>query len=155
TAARAAELGAREIQLLRYKPAGRADDATYLDRRLQPSDVRALWPAIERLVAAKHLRVRIDCAMGPLLSAALLEPVPDAARALASLGVFGCEAARHLGALTADGDVAACSFFSLDGLIAIGKGSDERAPRSADLASTWDTAPALMRLRAYHAAPPE
>jgi pyrroloquinoline quinone biosynthesis protein E len=152
TAERAAELGAGEIQLLRYKPAGRAEGAGYAERRLGPEQVRALWPAIERLVAAGRLRVRIDCAMVPLLSEALLEAVRDAPRALAALGVFGCEAARHLGALTAGGEAAACSFFSL-----------ARAPlsplglqrRGRDLASTWDGDPDLRRLRAYHAAPPE
>jgi hypothetical protein len=50
--------------------------------------------------------------MVPLLSEAL-SALPRAAEVLAALGVFGCEAARHLGALTAQGGVAACSFFSV------------------------------------------
>jgi pyrroloquinoline quinone biosynthesis protein E len=154
TAARAVELGAREIQLLRYKPAGRADDAGYADRRLSPEQVRALWPAIHALATRsapdRKLRVRIDCAMVPLLSEALLEAVPDAPAALAALGVFGCEAARHLGALTVEGDPAACSFFSLaTAPQMLGRGA-ERA-----LASTWDDRADLARIRAYHAAPPE
>jgi len=142
TAARAAELGAGEIQLLRYKPAGRADDATYDERRLAPDQQRALWPAIERLVAMKRLRVRIDCAMVPLLSEALPAAVADPAAALGKLGVFGCEAARHLGALTVDGEAAPCSFLGprADAPIALGP----RAPTAA-----------LDALRAYHAAPPE
>ena len=37
TARRAEALGAREIQLLRYKPAGRAADASYLATRLSPA----------------------------------------------------------------------------------------------------------------------
>jgi radical SAM protein with 4Fe4S-binding SPASM domain len=163
TAARAAELGAGEIQLLRYKPAGRADGADYEGRRLDPGQVRALWGAVEQLVAAKRLRVRIDCAMVPLLSESLLEAfhdggdphtpatgVPDAAGALAKLGVFGCEAARHLGALTVGGEVAACSFFSLAQPQPVALRT-----RSRGLATTWDGEPALARLRAYHAAPPE
>ena len=80
TAARAAELGAGEIQLLRYKPAGRAGDGSYAERRLPDGAGRALWQVIARLVAAKRLRVRIDCAMVPLLSEALMEAVPDARR---------------------------------------------------------------------------
>jgi pyrroloquinoline quinone biosynthesis protein E len=152
TASRAADLGAGEIQLLRYKPAGRADDAGYDARRLTADQARALWPAIERLVAARRLRVRIDCAMVPLLSDALLDSVPDAAKALASLGVFGCEAARNLGALTALGHPAPCSFFSLpgrgEGLVPLG-----RAPRA--IAAAWDEGEALARFRAYHAAPAE
>ena len=151
TAARVAELGAGEIQLLRYKPAGRADDPSYAERRLSPVEVSALWPAIERLVAARTLRVRIDCAMVPLLSEALIAAVPDPARTLAALGVFGCEAARHLGALTVHGDAAACSFFAhAPGSAPLSLG---RTPR--DLATTWDDGPALTALRAYHAAPAE
>jgi MoaA/NifB/PqqE/SkfB family radical SAM enzyme len=165
TAARAAELGAGEIQLLRYKPAGRADDAGYEGHRLEPEQVRALWPAIEALCARpqerSRLRVRIDCAMVPLLSEALLEAVPDAPRALAALGVFGCEAARHLGALTVNGDAAACSFFSLAAPVT--KGGDPQNPPalvalrlpSRDLGATWDGDAGLAGLRAYHAAPPE
>lgn len=157
TAARVAELGAGELQLLRYKPAGRADDPSYAERCLSPEEVGALWPAIARLVAMKRLRVRIDCAMVPLLSEALLAAVPDPARTLASLGVFGCEAARHLGALTVHGEAAACSFFSH----ARGSGGDaplplSQGPRGArDLATTWDAGPDLAALRAYHADPPE
>ena len=157
TAARAAELGAGEIQLLRYKPAGRADDDGYAERRLEPSQVRALWPAIEALVATR-LRVRIDCAMVPLLSEALLAAVPDAARALAALGVFGCEAGRHLGALTVRGAAAACSFFSLTtrepAPIALARSAAPAEP-ARDLAATWDRDAGLARLRAYHAAPAE
>jgi len=153
TAACAVELGAGEIQLLRYKPAGRADDAGYVERRLDPEQVRALWPAIEALCFSSRLRVRIDCAMVPLLSEALLEAVPDAPRALAALGVFGCEAARHLGALTVNGDAAACSFFSLMPSAPLAL---RRSSRS--LGSIWDgdaDLNGLAGLRAYHAAPPE
>jgi pyrroloquinoline quinone biosynthesis protein E len=152
TAARVADLGAGEIQLLRYKPAGRADDAGYDERRLAPAEVGALWPAIERLIAAGRLRVRIDCAMVPLLSEALLAAVPDPAATLAKLGVFGCEAARHLGALTVEGRPAGCSFFSLSAPL-LRPGGEPRAV--ASLADAWDGAPDLGALRAYHAAPAE
>ncbi len=157
TAARAAALGAGEIQLLRYKPAGRADDAGYAEHRLPDGAGRALWTIISRLVEARRLRVRIDCAMVPLLSEALIAAVPDAAAALAALGVFGCEAARHLGALTAAGDAAACSFFPLSAgeprLLPLPRATS--AAIAPDLASTWDRRPDLAALRAYHAAPPE
>lgn len=160
TAARVAALGAGELQLLRYKPAGRADDPGYDAHRLPAEDVRALWPTIERLVARSSLRVRIDCAMVPLLSEALIAAVPDAPRALAALGVFGCEAARHLGALTVSGEAAACSFFSIvktpslpageEGLISLSRSTPgERG------VSSWDTQTDLARLRAYHTSPPE
>lgn len=135
----AADLGAGEVQLLRYKPAGRADAADYEARRLSPAQVDALWPAITRVIARKRIRVRIDCAMVPLLSQGLLATVPDAPRALATLGVFGCEAGRHLGAVRVDGSAAPCSLFSV--------------PTSAPIQLRGRTE--LDALRAYHAAPPE
>jgi pyrroloquinoline quinone biosynthesis protein E len=164
TAERVADLGASEIQLLRYKPAGRADDPGYASRRLAPDQVGALWPAIEALVAARRLRVRIDCAMVALLSESLLEAVPDAARALGSLGVFGCEAARHLGALRATGEPAACSFFSLARPATIPLRREPSSPAAspaaspsgtAELGRAWDQDEDLAALRAHHAAPPE
>jgi radical SAM protein with 4Fe4S-binding SPASM domain len=155
TAARAAELGAGEIQLLRYKPAGRADDASYAERRLHPEQVREIWPTVARLVKRGDLRVRIDCAMVSLLSESLLDAVPDAAATLASLGVFGCEAARHLGAMTSTGEPAACSFFTIprrnDTVAALTK----RPTPHLSLSDAWDTSSSLTRLRAYHAEPAE
>ena len=69
--------------------------------------MNALWPALAQVVATGRLRVRIDCAMVPLLSPALASIGPDRVR---SLGVFGCEAARNLGALDVTGAPAPCSF---------------------------------------------
>lgn len=107
TAERAADLGAVEMQLLRYKPAGRAASPDYLDRRLTPEQAAGLWQGISDVVAARRLRVRIDCAMVPLLSPALAAIGPETVR---SLGVFGCEAARNLGACAVDGAPSPCSF---------------------------------------------
>ena len=148
-----ATLGAGEIQLLRYKPAGRAAGDSYEGRRLLPEQVSALWPTIRRIIAQRRLRVRIDCAMVPLLSASLLDE-GHAPALLEALGVFGCEAARHLGAMRADGCAAACSFFSLptrDAPLTLTRPPSPARP----LAATWDDDPDLARFRAYHAAPPE
>src|SRR5262249_17895653 len=108
-------------------------------RRLTPDQVAALWPAIERIAKRKVVRLRIDCAMVPLLSLGLI-PAFEASE-LEALGVFGCEAARHLGALDVGGSAAPCSFLPAGA-----------APASA-LAEAWDTAPHLAELRAYHAEP--
>jgi radical SAM protein with 4Fe4S-binding SPASM domain len=92
--------------------------------------------------------------MVPLLSSALLASVPSAAETLSALGVFGCEAARHLGALCADGSVAPCSLFSVPQTltpIRLRKRSGE-APR---VAVAWDEDSELAAFRAYHASPPE
>jgi MoaA/NifB/PqqE/SkfB family radical SAM enzyme len=109
TLARAQSHGAREAQLLRYKPAGRAAKLDYLVKRLTREQVDSLGPLVERIVCKMHpsgFRVRIDCAMVSLMSDVFL----DRARELAALGVFGCEAGSALAAVRADGRDAPCSF---------------------------------------------
>lgn len=150
TSERVADKGAREIQLLRYKPGGRAAAPSYPARRLTPEQIDLLWPAIKHIAEIGRLRIRIDCALLPLLSSALATE-PDIARRLASFGVFGCEAARHLAGLRADGTVSPCSFFSSEPpLVTL---SSRPAPQ-ASLAA-WSSAAELEAIRAYHASPPE
>ncbi len=140
TARHVRSLGAREMQLLRYKPAGRAASPEYLARRLTPAQARALGPTLRALVAEHggDLSFRIDCALVPLVA----EAFPDPA-VLARFGVFGCEAGRHLAAVRRDGSVAGCSF-------ATESGGHTRA-----LGVTWTTDPALEAFRAFVRAPPE
>ncbi len=114
TLRRARSLGAREAQLLRYKPAGRAASLDYLARRLTDAQARGLGPLLRELARdlchpdADDFHIRIDCALVPFLSAdATLAGDP---RELARFGVFGCEAAGALAAVTVDGRVAPCSF---------------------------------------------
>ena len=100
-------LGARELQLLRYKPAGRAASLDYLARRLTPAQCDALGETLRALAPTlgEGFSVRVDCALVPLVSRAL----PDAAT-LARFGVFGCEAGGHLGSVRRDGTAGGCSF---------------------------------------------
>jgi radical SAM protein with 4Fe4S-binding SPASM domain len=107
TLARARERGAREAQLLRYKPAGRAKSLHYLARRLSAEQIDAFPSALRELVnALPGLRLRIDCALVPFLSS---DPSFDAA-ALEKWGVFGCEAGAALAAQRVDGAMLPCSF---------------------------------------------
>jgi radical SAM protein with 4Fe4S-binding SPASM domain len=109
TVAHARALGASEAQLLRYKPAGRAASLDYLARRLTPAQSAGLGPLIRRLATAHpDLRIRIDCALVPFLSADP-ELANDPER-LERWGVFGCEAAGALAAVRVDGRSAPCSF---------------------------------------------
>jgi radical SAM protein with 4Fe4S-binding SPASM domain len=108
TLRRARELGASEAQLLRYKPQGRARSIDYLGKRLSPVQARALGPLL-RSLSKEHagaMRIRIDCALVPFLSA---DP-SIAAEDLRRWGVLGCEAGALLGATRIDGTRLPCSF---------------------------------------------
>ena len=112
TVARAVSLGATDVQLLRYKPAGRARTLDYLEKRLAPEQAVGLGALLRELTTAHEgqARVRIDCALVPFLSAdAELSARPDD---LARWGIFGCEAGQLLGAATIDGRLAPCSFLA-------------------------------------------
>ena len=146
TLARARSLGAREAQLLRYKPAGRAASLDYLARRLSPAQGRALGPMLRALAADAArdapgaFHVRIDCALIPFLSA---DPeLAGRADDLTRLGIFGCEAGGALAAVRVDGLVAPCSFAAPTTL------------RATDLPRRTEDAE-LARWRAWNAAPAE
>ncbi|MDP2304844.1 MAG: radical SAM protein [Pseudomonadota bacterium] len=82
--------GARDIQLLRLKPAGRAT-AAYLDRRLTAAQGWALWPRARDLVEAHPgVTFRVDCSLVPFLAAHGLDP--ERMRAFAFLGCHGGDA---------------------------------------------------------------
>ncbi len=142
TARHVRALGARELQVLRYKPAGRAASLEYLARRLTLAQREGIAEALRRLADehGEELSIRIDCATVPLLSTALTD-----AKALERFGVFGCEAGRHLGAVRRDGSLSGCSFVtdSLD------DASD--APMSA----RWETSRELTRFRESVSSPAE
>jgi radical SAM protein with 4Fe4S-binding SPASM domain len=139
TLERARTLGAIEAQLLRYKPAGRAARLDYLDRRLTPDQALAFAPFLRAYVARpKRLRVRIDCALVPFLSA---DRSIDPER-VRRLGILGCEAGSALAAVRSDGRIAPCSF------------ADPCDLGAEDFAS-FEHDPTLARFRAHAASPPE
>lgn len=142
TAEHLADLGVGELQLLRFKPRGRAARAAYRDKRLTSKQVQALWTVIKSIVDRRRLSVRIDCALVPLLSEALV-CLDEPAQILASLGVFGCEAGRHLGAVDAHGRTMACSF------------SEGSRHDGGDLVQAWSSDHELEQFRRYHANPEE
>src|SRR5262249_59569119 len=59
TVARAEALGAREAQLLRYKPKGRAESASYLATRLSPEQIEGLLPLLSLVSADRTIALRI------------------------------------------------------------------------------------------------
>ncbi len=147
TLERARAHGAREGQLLRYKPAGRAASLDYLARRLTPEQARDLGPTLRRLAErpgcddGAPFRIRIDCALVPFLSA---DPTIDAA-SLVRFGVLGCEAGAALAAVRVDGRVAPCSF------------AEPAASVAADLAAPARGRgdPVLDEWRSWNESPPE
>lgn len=143
TIRRAASLGASEVQLLRYKPQGRARALDYLAKRLTAEQARSLGPLLREL-AAEHegrTRIRIDCALVPFLSAdAEIASRPDQ---LVRWGVLGCEAGDRLGATKVDGRVSPCSFTAPTDL------------HVEQIAGGWSREAGLAPFRAYAAAPAE
>ncbi|MDP2314928.1 MAG: radical SAM protein [Pseudomonadota bacterium] len=101
----AVDAGARDIQLLRLKPAGRAV-AGYLDRRLTPEQGWALWPRARALVEAHPgVTFRVDCSLVPFLAAHGVDP--ERMRAFAFLGCHGGDA---LVSVDPSGNEHPCSF---------------------------------------------
>ena len=142
TLRRAFELGAREAQLLRYKPAGRAKRLDYLARRLTPDQVERFGPLLRELARdLPELRLRIDCALVPFLVDDAELARPDL---LARWGVLGCEAGAALAATRVDGRVLPCSF---------------AAPTAIDARDVagpgWEDDALLAQFRAFPANPPE
>lgn len=144
TIGRARSLGAREAQLLRYKPAGRAASLDYFALRLSPEQARALGPTLRQLATdltsndasglatdGDGFGLRLDCALVPFLSAdAELAANPSA---LTRFGVFGCEAGDALAAVDSQGSVSPCSFAPATSLgardLATGYASDAELAR--------------------------
>ncbi len=144
TVARAHALGAREAQLLRYKPAGRAKSLDYLARRLSPEQRAELPAALRRLAlrpGAADFRVRIDCALVPFLStdAELYSRPGD----LVAAGVLGCEAGAALAAARVDGLLAPCSF------------AEPSAARTQDVGRDYAADATMRRYREFAQSAPE
>jgi radical SAM protein with 4Fe4S-binding SPASM domain len=143
TIRRAAALGASEVQLLRYKPQGRARTLDYLAKRLTPGQARQLGPLLRELAVEHeaHVRIRIDCALVPFLSADA--DIASRPEDLVRWGVLGCEAGDLLGATRVDGRVAPCSFTPPSSL------------HVEQLARGWSAEPGFAPYRAYSASPPD
>ncbi len=93
-----------EIELLRFKPAGRGARA-FVEHTCSDAQHRAFLPTV--LAAARHhrIRTRVDCSYTPMLA----HHQPDRAL-LAKLAVYGCTGGDFLIGAKASGLVTACSF---------------------------------------------
>jgi radical SAM protein with 4Fe4S-binding SPASM domain len=114
-----------------------------LTKRLAPEQAAGLGTLFREL-AAEHegrVRIRIDCALVPFLSAdAEIAARPEE---LARWGVLGCEAGNLLASTRVDGKVAPCSFTAPSEL------------HVDELASGWAGDARLAAFRGYSKAPEE
>lgn len=133
----AGERGLSEVEVLRYKPAGRGGTG-YHDARCTPEQHARLVPLLQELSVRHGVTAKIDCSLVPMLCAH--EPPPEL---LTSLGTYGCEAGNVLLGVRADGRVAGCSFLPPTAL----------SVRRLDRGFAAD--PALERLRTWHHRAPE
>jgi len=93
-----------EVELLRFKPAGRGARA-YNELRCTDEQHRAFLPTVLAAARRHRVRVKVDCSYTPMLA----HHKPDRAL-LAELAVYGCTGGDFLVGAKPDGRLTACSF---------------------------------------------
>ncbi len=96
--------GIHNVELLRYKPSGRATD-DYEEHGMSQSQLNGLAEQIERWTHIKGLSLRLDCSLTPFLASAGW-PVEN----MRKFGWSGCDAGNMLASVDPSGHVHACSF---------------------------------------------
>jgi radical SAM protein with 4Fe4S-binding SPASM domain len=122
-----------EVELLRYKPAGRGARA-YEEHRCTDAQHRAFLPAVLGLARRHRLRVRVDCSYTPML--AHHDPGPEL---LQKLAVYGCAGGDFLIGAKASGVMTACSFAA----------PPPGRPAVTDLPGYWERDGAFGAFRAW------
>jgi radical SAM protein with 4Fe4S-binding SPASM domain len=93
-----------EIELLRFKPSGRAN-GLYNKHRLSPDQNRSVYPLFQKLAELYKVKTKIDCSFVPML---VFHRPP--AELLEAHCVCGCEAGNFLLGAHSDGRICGCSF---------------------------------------------
>ena len=105
--AHARQRGASEIELLRFKPAGRgARLEVYRNMRCTDEQHKALLPTVLGLSKRHRTHVRLDCSFTPMV--VHHRPAPELVR---YLSIYGCAGGDLLVATRASGQLSGCSFF--------------------------------------------
>ena len=125
-----------EVELLRFKPAGRGA-AAFAGLTCSDSQHRAFWPAVARAARRHRVRIRVDCSYTPMLVHHRLER-----RLLERLAVYGCIAGDFLVGARANGSMSACSFAP----VAPGR------PKLDELGSYWGREGAFGPFRSWREA---
>ena len=133
----AANKGVSEIELLRFKPSGRAV-ALYARHKTTPEQNRMMYPFFQRLSQESGVKTKIDCSFLPMLC--YHRPPLEWLEAYC---VCGCEAGNFLIGARSDGRICGCSFLpSLDLTV-------------FDLPEAWAGAPEFRRYRRWRETAPE
>jgi radical SAM protein with 4Fe4S-binding SPASM domain len=98
------ELGVRDLELLRFKPAGRGK-ALFDRLDLTPRQAAGLFPRVMSLGRRYRLRVRMDCSFTPHVCSAGFPP-----EVLFKMGLAGCVGGSWLVGVDPQGRLGGCSF---------------------------------------------
>lgn len=129
----AAEHGVVDMELLRFKPAGRGR-AEYLSRRMTPDQRLALLPRALELSEEHGVPIKLDCSSTPFVCCH--EPDPERLRAF---DVLGCIGGISLLGIDDQGRTGACSFYPHEETDVL------------ELSQTWEQADAYPEFRDYPA----
>lgn len=129
----AAKRKLNEVELLRFKPAGRGIQA-FASMTCSDAQHRAFLPKVLGGAKRHRLRIRVDCSYMPML--AHHKPSKEL---LAQLAVYGCTGGDFLIGAKANGQVSACSFAAAP----IG------GPKVDELADYWEERGAFGAFRTW------
>ena len=127
----AKEASVNEVELLRFKPAGRGTLPYEAEKTTYEQNIK-LIPLLQTLQEESGVRIRIDCSFVPML--AWHNPPIEL---LEAHGTYGCEAGNVLMAARSNGHVAGCSFLP------------DTSESLFQLAETWDKDPEYGSLRTW------
>lgn len=100
----AKQKGVNQIELLRYKPAGRAVDHFY-EMDMTSKQAMEFFPMVKHLTRKYRVNLRLDCSLMPMVFAHNPDP-----KRVNMFSVAGCLGGDWLMGVCPDGKVNACSF---------------------------------------------
>jgi radical SAM protein with 4Fe4S-binding SPASM domain len=127
-----------EVELLRFKPAGRGA-RVYDDLRCTDAQHRMFLPTVLAAARRHRIRVKVDCSYTPMLA----HHGPERSL-LASLAVYGCTGGDFLVGAKPGGQLTACSFAAPPPAKA-----DGHRPRADELAAYWTRPDAFGAFRRW------
>lgn len=130
-----------EVELLRYKPAGRGSRG-YDALRCTDDQHRSFFPTITAAARRHRLRLKVDCSYTPMV--AHHQPNPAL---LAQLVVYGCSGGDFLIGAKPGGQLTACSFAAPPPPLDEAHG--ERRPTVVDLGAYWSDPTAFAPFRGW------